>query len=115
MMMKTVIQLVGPLLTLIGCGLSIYGTFLVARSYHPFRAKQFWITILKTLGMTVTFRVHKAIEFIRLAAEIATNKEDRAVSLVGYFLIFWGFFFQSLGAIFWGIDVLMGLAARVHP
>lgn len=103
--MRIIVRFAGPLVTLLGVGLGMYGTFLVSRFYHSFRPKIFWITVFKTLWHFLTFRKSKAVNFIEIAVKVSLdNKEDKPTTLLGYYLIFWGFAFQGLGALLWEID-----------
>lgn len=73
----------------------------MAHSYHLDKAiSGIAKNSLSVAWVFLTGGLNKARDHVKLDARFAQlNPEDRAVSLVGVYLIFWSFCFQLVGAI----------------
>jgi hypothetical protein len=98
---------------MLGVLLSVWGTYLLTRWYHPFRFWGFLGSVLQVTGLFVTGRRERATSILRAAAKFGRlNEEERAESLIGLCLIFVGFLLQAMGALCWGADVVWGLLRK---
>jgi hypothetical protein len=110
------IQILGPVTTFSGVILSIWGTYLLTRWYHPFKLRGFLQFIFQVTGMFIVGRKVEAIHRTEVATKLGrVNREKRAVSLIGLYLIFVGFIFQGIGAFCWGVDTIWGFLVRSCP
>jgi hypothetical protein len=121
-------SIAGPLITLIGVIVSVLGTYLLTKWYHPYTEHGFIDHLLEAplLAMIIlqkekpptpgeeaqpsspqekkAERMLKKLDGIAKVAEY--NKERRSVSLVGVDLIFIGFVLQGVGAVCSLIDMI---------
>jgi hypothetical protein len=119
-----ILSIGGPFVTLAGVAVSVIGTYLLTKWYHPYTEEGFvthlydapllaMLILEKTPpsipgeGNQSERREHKRVlQKLNKIAELAeVNKERRSVSLVGIDLIFIGFVLQGIGASFSLIDV----------
>ncbi len=124
--LHAVFSIGGPLVTLVGVAVSVLGTFLLTKWYHPYTEEGFLDHLMDT-PLFVMAVLHKKNEPIpgeeiqrperpteaekklydleRISRIAEVNKERRAVSLVGVDLLFIGFVLQGVGAVSSLIDV----------
>jgi hypothetical protein len=118
----------GPLITLVGVIVSVLGTYLLTKWYHPYTEHGFVDHLLESplLAMIILQKGKQPIpgeqaappspqeikaermlkKLDRIAKVAEYNKERRSVSLVGIDLIFIGFVLQGVGAVSSLIDVI---------
>lgn len=109
-MIRVWVQVLGPATTLIGVLLSVSGTYLLTRWYHPFKLKGFLGIVFRVTWLFITGQRDSAIQITRTATKLGRlNREKRAESLIGLYLIFVGFLFQAVGALLWGADTVWSL------
>ncbi len=95
--------------------LSVCGTYLLTRWYHPFKLFNFLLFIIQVTGLFIVGRTDEAIRRTEAATKIGrVNKERRAVSLIGLYMIFVGFILQAVGALCWGVDAVWGILEKGH-
>jgi hypothetical protein len=121
-------SIAGPLITLIGVIVSVLGTYLLTKWYHPYTEHGFVDHLLESplLAMIILqkqkpplpgeqpqtpspqeIKAQKMLNKLDGIAKIAElNKERRSISLVGIDLIFIGFVLQGIGAVSSLIDVI---------
>jgi hypothetical protein len=110
---RALIQVLGPVTTLVGVLLSVWGTYLLTRWYHPFGFLDFIKSVFQVTALFIARRRRRAIDVTRAAARFGDlNEENRAESLIGLCFIFVGFVLQAVGAVCWGIDTLWGLLQK---
>jgi hypothetical protein len=108
-MIRHAVQLLGPAVTAAGIALSIYGTFLLTRWYHPFSVTGFLSTLWNLVVLLLRGEAARVFEEAKTASRIGlVNEEQRAESLVGIYFIFLGFVLQLVGTGFWALDEIMG-------
>jgi hypothetical protein len=107
---KDSLELAAGIVGLAGVLVSIWGTFLLTRFYHPFGPGSFLRTVAKATLHFMTGRQDKALARARLITKLgAITPEQKAKSLLGVYWIFVGFVLQgvavalSLGDTIWGI------------
>jgi len=106
MTLRHSIQILGPALTLIGLVYSIVGTYFLTRLYHAYRIGAFCAAVLHAVWNISTFRPAEVFRLAKVTTMTGSvTAEDKARSLVGIYLIFFGFFLQFVGAVMWGVDV----------
>jgi len=112
---RGLIQILGPVTTFIGVAISIWGTYLLTRWYHTFRPKDFLQVVFSAAFLVLTGRKEKALRFTRTTAKFGRlNREKRAESLIGIYLLFVGFILQAIGAFCWGTDAIWSLVSSSH-
>lgn len=121
-------SIAGPLVTLAGVIVSVIGTYLLTKWYHPYTEGGFFKHIQEApfLAMILlqkparnipgegpqieapqTEKARKRLAKLDRIADLAkVNDERRSVSLVGIDLIFIGFVLQGIGAVSSLIDVI---------
>jgi hypothetical protein len=121
--LHAVFAIAGPLVTLIGVVLSVWGTFLFTEFWHPFTGEDFFVHLKDSpiLAMTLLRQVlrenrepirgdasanplppdegERKLEELKVTAQLAVNEEKRYASLVGLDMVFVGFALQAIGAI----------------
>jgi hypothetical protein len=126
--LHTAFSLGGPLITLVGVVVSVLGTYLLTKWYHPYTEHGFADHLLESpfLAMLIlqkkslpisgeisqtpspgevrAEKLLKRLDGVAKAAEY--NKERRSVSLVGIDLLFIGFVLQGVGAVSSLVDVV---------
>jgi hypothetical protein len=121
--LHTTLSVGGPLVTLIGVAVSVLGTYLLTKKYHPWTPGDYLRHLSDSpfFAMALLERKHDAIrseslsqpsesdrklEELRLIARAGeVNPERGSVSLVGIDMIFIGFVLQAIGAVFSLADV----------
>jgi hypothetical protein len=101
--------LIAAILTLLGVITGVYGTYLMTAAYHPFDSEGWGVTknFFRVMVHFATFRWKSAKLLIRKAAFYGEmNKEDRALSLAGIYVLSFSFLLQTVGAAFAIADVL---------
>lgn len=84
-----------------GVVLGVAGTYLMTAAYHPFGGSGVFRNWLRCVFMFVTFRWKSALELIGDVASFGElNRENRAKSLLGIYVLLLSFAFQTLGAAF---------------
>jgi hypothetical protein len=112
---RTWIQFLGPVTTLIGVALSIWGTYLLTKFYHTFKLLEFLASVCMIAFLFIVGKRQKARQLVLVATKFGKlNSEERAVSLIGICLIFVGFVFQAIGAFCWGIDSVWGIINKIQ-
>jgi len=115
-MIRASIQILGPAVTLAGVLLSIWGTFLLTRWYHPFDFRNFVKAAVHVTLLYIRGRSKEANEYIEAATKIGhLNEERRARSMAGLLVIFAGFLLQAIGAVCWGADMAWGILEKKPP
>lgn len=126
--LHTAFSIGGPLITMIGVFVSVMGTYLMTKWYHPYTGQSFVDHIVESpmLAMVLFQKkrenipgeepqpesaaettAKKLLDKIERIAKLAeTNKERRAVTLVGIDMVFIGFILQALGAVSSLVDVV---------
>jgi hypothetical protein len=113
--MRSAIQILGPLTTVIGIVFSVWGTYLVTRSYHTFSFRELLRFTVEVALRFLRGKPNMARKEIRVVAQFADlNPEVLERSLAGLCFLLWGFLWQGLGAILWGIDMVWGVADKCH-
>jgi hypothetical protein len=111
--LKDFLHLASPIATLIGLGISTWGSYRLMLFYHPFRGTNFWKSLRRLMFLTMTFRFKTLRQKIRVEAQLGKHKEEkRADSLTGVYLLFFGFALQVFGAICWCFDSWMDIAFK---
>ena len=106
-MSRMLVQLGAPLFSLVGVVLGVLGTYWITRWYHPFRFFGFVRSLSSLIYLVATGSLARASALLGAATKLgSTNVEDRAKSLAGIALVFFGFAFQALGALLWCIDAI---------
>jgi len=114
--MHAVLSIGGAVAGLIGLLWSVWGTYLLTKSYHPFTKQAFsdfiqeapyLAMVLLKLPSQRSNQEKGKLELLERAAVAArANDENRAISLLGIGLIFIGFLFQTLSAALITADTL---------
>lgn len=103
--MTTLLHLAGPLLTLAGVVLGIWGTLLMCRAYHPFSTGKVLLHLLGVVGKFIRGNWSGARESIESASEFSTlNQENRLRTLTGVYVLVFSFLLQTAGAMLVLID-----------
>lgn len=124
--LHTAFSIAGPLVTLIGVAVSVLGTYLLTKKYHPWTPRDyvkhlcdspfFAMALLETkhddipgeppLQPRKPSESERRLEELRIFARAGeANKERGSVSLIGIDLIFIGFVLQGIGAAFSLVDI----------
>jgi hypothetical protein len=104
-MLTGILSLSGPVLTLIGMALGMWGTLLMVRAYHPFSTLRVVVNLLQVLALCLTGRMKQAGQLLEDASRLAEiNEENRFRTLVGIYLLVFSFLLQTLGAALIVID-----------
>jgi len=86
-------------LTLAGVLVGIVATYLMTTAYHPFGGGGVLKNWFRCMGMFITFQWKSAVELIGDVASFGElNKEDRAKSLLGIYILGFSFALQTVGA-----------------
>ena len=104
---RSVVLIGGPSITLLGVIVGVMGTLMICKPYHPFSYLAF---VRHLLGVIWAFRrgAEEATRLIRIASQLgAVNEEDRANSLMGVYVVFFGFVLQAIGAVLSGINAIL--------
>jgi hypothetical protein len=104
--MKAFFHLGGPLLALIGTIISVGGTYLMTRLYHPFGGLNFLRSLLRIIWLLIT-RQRKTLANMMEGAPQFASIENRARSLAGVYILFVGLFIQAVGGALTIVDVLL--------
>jgi hypothetical protein len=119
----TVFSVGAPVITLIGVAVSVLGTYLLTKKYHPWRFADYLRHLVDSpMFAMVLFNKQSSmpgeeplaapkpdprLEELRLIVRASeVNPERGTVSLVGIDLIFIGFVLQAVGAVFSLVDVV---------
>ncbi len=105
--LRALVSVGAPALTVFGVVMAALGTLMICKPYHPFST---FALIRHLLGVLWSFRhgLGEALRLVRITSSLGTiNEEDRAKSLVGVYLVFFGFFLQMFGACLWLIDAVV--------
>jgi hypothetical protein len=114
-MTRGIIQIAGPVVTLAGILISVWGTFRVTRWYHTFSFADFLRCGVRVTFFVVTGQGESAVDLVKKVAKFGSLNEDRrARSFVGVLMIFAGFVLQAVGAVLWGVDMVWGLMEKAH-
>jgi hypothetical protein len=101
--------LAAAILTLLGVLTGVYGTYLMTTAYHPFDSAGWGVTknFIRVMWRFATLRWKAAKTLIQKAAFYGEmNKEDRALSLAGIYMLSFSFLLQTIGAAFAIADAL---------
>jgi hypothetical protein len=101
--------LAAAILTLLGVLTGVYGTYLMTMAYHPFDSTGWGVTrnFIRVMWRLATLRWKSAKALIQKAAFYGEmNKEDRALSLAGLYVLSFSFLLQTVGASLAIADVL---------
>jgi hypothetical protein len=94
-----VLNLLAFAFTVLGSGLGVWGALKQANAYYPFRPVEFANHLRLVLVKRVRKGKAEALQEIHTAAHLGEKRgENRALSLVGLYLVFCGFFLNLLGA-----------------
>jgi hypothetical protein len=101
------LNLAGVVLTAAGSSLGMFGILLQTNGYYAFK----WLGLFRHIYLVLKSLVRKgasaAWRTVEVTAELAEKKgEDRAKSLIGLYLVLFGFFLQLLGAVFLAAGIL---------
>jgi hypothetical protein len=106
--MDMILTFSGPVLTLIGVMLGVWGTLLMCRAYHPFKTWQVIRHIIATMMLYGRGRGRAAREEMSDASNFAKlNEENRYRTLEGVYVLVFSFFVQMLGAALVIADLLV--------
>ncbi len=98
--MKEVLEVSGAVFTLLGGLIGAYGTYFVTKWYHPFQGLDFMGSLIAIAARLFLGRKRAAIAEIQAEATFGElNKEQKAESLFGAYLVLIGFAVQSAGAL----------------
>jgi hypothetical protein len=87
-MLREAIQLAGPVLTLVGVGLSVVGTYRLTKPYHAYDGRDLVASVLRAVRLAVMRASTVRDAEAETSAHIASlNREQRADSLVGIYQI----------------------------
>jgi len=99
------IKVVGPLLALVGVILSVWGTLLMSRQYHPFGTWKLFKHIVRVIRITIFSGRTPAKALIAKASHFADlNVENRIRTLTGLYILALSFAVQTLAAVLILID-----------
>lgn len=83
------IALAAALLTMAGVVFGVQGTYLMTAAYHPFEGTGVFRNWLRCVFMFVTFRWRSVLDLVGDVASFGElNREDRAKSLLGIYVLF---------------------------
>jgi len=103
--MKTFCHVGGPILVLLGTLVSVGGSFLMTRFYHPFGPINFARSLRRIIWLVIS-RQKQTLAKVMAGAPQFANDENKARSLAGVYILFSGLAVQSLGAILVLCDVI---------
>jgi hypothetical protein len=94
------VEIGGAVLSLLGVVVSVYGTYLMTKWYHPYK----WAGFVKSVALSVWREIagegEKTARHNRVAALMAEmTPENKAESLNGIHWVFFGFLLQAIGAL----------------
>lgn len=97
----------------LGSCLAMLGVFNQMNGYFAFKQTNLFDEVRGILGHFLTKGMAAGMERIRIAADLSEGKtEDRAKSLIGFYCVLFGFFFQMLGS---ALLVAALFAGGCHP
>jgi len=100
----------GPVLTLAGVVLGMWGTLLMCRPYHPFSTWKVVGHVLHVVSLLLRGDATGAQQTIANASDFSKiNDENRRMTLAGVYVLVFSFLIQSVGAALICIDLM------VHP
>jgi hypothetical protein len=122
------VAMAGPVIALFGLVMSMWGTFLLTREYHPLGGKDFFRELadspmaflaILTAGKGRNIPgdadardpkpnpADQALDELKKTVQLAeVRPEKRYLSLVGILMIFWGFLLQGLGTLASVVDII---------
>lgn len=93
------LSLAGILVAGFGSCLAMLGVYNQMNGYFAFEPAKLFDELRRILGHFLTKGMAAGRERIQIAAELSEGKtEDRARSLIGFYCVLFGFFFQMLGS-----------------
>ena len=93
---------------LLGVVVGIVGTLLMTRMYHPYTSTQIFRNIFGVLKRFVLSGRQEAENLLQASSDLGEiNKENRARSLFGLYLLICSFFLQTLGAVLGVLDAML--------
>ncbi len=93
------LNLAGIAITGFGSCLAMFGVYNQMNGYFAFKPTELFEELRRIIRCFLTHGKAAGMERIQIAAELSEGKvEDRAKSLVGFYCVLFGFFFQMLGS-----------------
>jgi hypothetical protein len=90
----------GIVITGIGSSLAMFGVYNQMNGYFAFKPSKLFDELRRIIGCFLIQGKAAGMKRIQVAAELSEGKiEDRAKSLIGFYCVLFGFFFQMLGSV----------------
>lgn len=107
--LRFLVSLGAPLLSVIGVAVSAYGTYLVTRWYHALPKLDFARSAIRIAWLFVSGQKETALSLMSSAAELGDKfgAEDKRETLAGVYVIFFGLALQLVGDGLWILDVIL--------
>jgi len=97
----------GPILTLIGVVLAMWGTLLMCRPYHPFSTWKVIGHVFHVVSLLLRGNPGGAQQTIANASDFSKiNDENRRLTLAGVYVLVFSFLIQSIGAALICLDLV---------
>jgi hypothetical protein len=95
------LNLAGIAIAGFGSSLAMFGVYNQMNGYFAFKPAMLFDELGRIIRFFLTQGKAAGMERIQIAAELSEGKvEDRAKSLIGFYCVLFGFFFQMLGSVF---------------
>jgi len=102
-----VLHFSGPVLTLVGVVLGMWGTLLMCRPYHPFSTWKVVGHVFHVVSLLLRGNTTAAQQTIANASDFSkVNDENRRLTLAGVYVLVFSFLIQTIGAVLICIDLI---------
>jgi hypothetical protein len=102
------LNLAGIMVAGFGSTLAMFGAYMQMNGYFAFKPGKLFDELLRILVCFARGGFAAGRRRIAIAATLAKNREDRATSLIGFYCVLFGFFFQMIGTAIMACAVLIG-------
>jgi hypothetical protein len=110
------LNVIGFIVSGIGSSLGMIGIFKQTNAYYPFKPAQFIEHIYRIVRKYVREGTPGARAQVDTAAKLAERKgEDRGLSLIGLYFVFFGFLLQFLGSFLLLLGTLLANSLGATP